>query len=170
MTITDEARRALGRWAARCAARALPLFERTARRDPRPRQALEAIRAFARGAPRDRNLRIVSLAALRAARDVDDPIATLAARAAGYAASTAYLHPIVTPHQSMHILAPAVYAAMARELKGDDDARVGDREIRWAITHAPTLVRALLRRFPRRPTGTSRRARLLHALDAGLRA
>ena len=111
MAIRVEALRALAQWAAGCAVRALPLFEKEARRDPRPREALAAIRRFARGVPRDQSLRIVSLAALRAARDVEDEAARLAARAAGYAASTAYLHPIVTPHQSMHILAPAVYAA-----------------------------------------------------------
>ena len=52
MTLSDEERRLLGLWAADCAERALPLFEAKTPSDTRPREAIEGIRAFARGEKR----------------------------------------------------------------------------------------------------------------------
>ncbi|WP_372339551.1 putative immunity protein, partial [Nocardiopsis sp. CC223A] len=45
----DDERRLLTRWAADCAERALPLFEAMAPGDGRPREAVEAARAYALG-------------------------------------------------------------------------------------------------------------------------
>jgi hypothetical protein len=168
MTLSDEDRRLLGLWAADCAERVLPLFEAKAPSDTRPREAIEAIRIFARGAKRSGQLRSVAWAALAAAREVGDPAATSAARAAGYAAATAYIHALATPHQLNHILSPAVYGAQACALALGDTS-VGEEEIRWAIEHASGAVRDIVRRMPVRGIGRSRLAALQYLLDAGLR-
>ena len=49
MTLSEKDRRLVGLWAADCAERVLPLFEAKAPSDTRPREAIEGIRAFARG-------------------------------------------------------------------------------------------------------------------------
>ncbi|WP_405439728.1 hypothetical protein OG373_21460 [Streptomyces avidinii] len=169
VTISEEDRRLLGRWAADCVERALPLFEAKAPSDSRPREAIEGIRAFVREGKRTARLRSLAWAAHAAAREVDDPAATAAARAACHAAATPYIHPLATPHQSKHVLGPAVYGALARELGAEDDTAVGDEEIRWAIEHAPPAVRELLRRMPARRPGRSRLDTLYYALDEALR-
>ena len=168
MTLSEEDRRLVGLWAADCAERVLPLFEAKAPSDTRPREAIEGIRAFARGGKRTARLRSLALAALAAAREVDDPVATPAARAAGLAASSAYMHALATTDQAKHALGPAVYVARARELAADDRS-VGDEEIRWAVEHASPAVREVVRRFPARGPGRSRLDALYYDLDAGLR-
>ncbi|WP_331766212.1 putative immunity protein [Embleya sp. NBC_00896] len=169
VTISEEDRRFLGLWAADCAERVLPLFEAKAPPDTRPREAIEGIRAFTRGGKRTAQLRSLAFAALAAARDVGDPAATAAARAAGYAAATPYIHPLATPHQAKHALGPAMYVALARELAAGNDTGVGDEEIRWAIEHAPTAVREVVRQMPVFVPGRSRLDALRHQLDAALR-
>ncbi|MFB7260445.1 putative immunity protein [Streptomyces nojiriensis] len=169
VTISEEDRRQLALWAADCVERALPLFEAKAPADPRPREAVEGIRAFVRGGQRTAKPRSLAWAAHAAAREVDDPAATAAARAACHAAATPYIHPLATPHQSKHVLGPAVYEAFARELAAVDDTDAADEEIRWAIEHAPPEVRALLRRMPARNPGRSRLDTLYYELDAALR-
>lgn len=158
--IDDEERRAIGGWTAACAERVLPLFEATVPHDARPRAALVAIRAFAIGGPRTKALRDVAWAALAAARETADPIASAAATACGLAAASAYIHAKVTPHQSKHILAVTAHAVLA----------AGDAELRWAIAHAPLEVRAVLRRLPPRVRGRGRIDAPMYELDAALRA
>lgn len=161
--------RAIGGWAADCAERALGVYERGAGADGRPRAAIEGIREFAGGGKRAARLRVLACAAAAAAREAGDPAAVAAARAAGHAAASAYTHPLADVQQTKHILGPAAYAALARELAGGGDARIGDGEVRRAIAQAPAEVRRVLRRVPARTAGSSRLATLLHALDAGLR-
>ncbi|MFJ6486822.1 MULTISPECIES: putative immunity protein [unclassified Streptomyces] len=168
IAISEEDRRQLGIWAADCVERALPLFEAKAPADTRPREAIEGIRAFVREGKRTAKLRSLAWAAHAAAREVDDPAATAAARAACHAAATPYIHPLATPHQSKHLLGPAVYEALARELAAGDAAGA-DEEISWAIEHAPPEVRALLRRMPARSPGRSRLDTLYYELDSALR-
>jgi len=160
--------RSLGGWAADCAERALPLFERCAPGDARPRAALEGIRAFAAGGRRSAQLRVLALAALSAAREVAHPAASAAARAAGLAASSAYTHPLADVQQTKHILGPAAYAALALELEGEDPA-AADAEVSSAIATAPGEVRDLLLQMPARSPGKSRADRLMYQLDAGIR-
>lgn len=169
MTLTEEDLRRVGLWAADCAERALPLFEAKAPGDTRPREAIEGIRAFGRGGKRTARLRSLALASLAAAREVGDPAATAAARAAGLAASSAYMHPLVTLDQAKHALGPAVYGARAREFAAADDPSAGDEAIRWAIEHASPAVREVVRRYPARGPGRSRLDALYFQLDAGLR-
>jgi hypothetical protein len=169
MTLTEADRRLIGLWAADCAQRVLPLFEAKAPSDPRPREAIEGIRVFARGGKRTAQLRSLAWAVYAAAREVGDPVATAAARAAGLAAATAYMHALVTPHQAKHALGPAAYGARARELATVNDPSAGDEEIRWAIEHASPAVREVVRRMPVRGSGRGRLDTLLYQLDAGLR-
>jgi hypothetical protein len=168
MTLTQEDLRFVGFWAANCAERVLPLFEAKAPADPRPRKAIEGIRIFARGGKRTAQLRSFALAALAAAREVSDPSATAAARAAGFAAATAYTKALSAPHHAKHALGPAVYAALARELAADGPG-VGDEEIRWAIDHASPAVREIVCRWPARVIGRTRLNALFYKLDSGLR-
>ncbi|HEX5064332.1 MAG TPA: hypothetical protein VFV99_33385 [Kofleriaceae bacterium] len=168
LKLSEADLRLIARWVSACAARALPLFEVAAPRDTRPRDALAGIRLFVRGGKRTAQLRSLALAALAAAREVGDPVATAAARAAGYAAASAYTHPLASPHQIKHILGPVVYAARARELAADD-ATAGDKELASALRRATPALRNVVRRFPSRRAGRSRLDQLYSQLDAGLR-
>jgi hypothetical protein len=168
IALSEEERRLISLWAANCAERVLGLFETKAPPDTRPRMALEGVRAFALGGKRTGQLRSLVWAALAAAREVGDPAATAAARAAAVAAGTPYIHALATPHQSKHILGPAMYQVQARQLEMDDPS-VGDEEIHWAIKHASPTVREVLRRFPVRSPGRSRLDAILYQLDTGLR-
>ena len=167
--LTLDSLRAIGGWAADCAERALPVFEAHAASDPRPRAAIDGIRAFAGGGPRTARLRTLALAAHTAAREVNDPAATAAARAAGSAAASAYTHPLADVHQTKHIVGPAAYAALALELDGGGP-RIADAEVLRAIGHAPAEAREVLLQMPARQPGASRLETLLYELDAGVRA
>lgn len=169
LTLTDDDRRLVGAWAADCAERVLALFEANAAADVRPRDAIEGVRAFAAGGRRTARLRGLALAALAAAREIGDPAAAAAARAAGIAASTAYTHALATPDQAKHVLGPGAYAARARELAASDDPGAADAEIRWAVERASPAVREITGRWPARERGQGRLDALLYALDAGLR-
>ncbi|WP_433260617.1 putative immunity protein [Actinosynnema sp. CS-041913] len=167
--LSDEDRRLVASWAVDCAERALPLFEAKAPGDTRPREAIEGTRAFAVGGKRTARLRTLAWAALAAGREVGDPVATAAARAASAAAGTPYIHALATPHQANHIHGPALYQAQARELAAGGDPDVGDEEIRWAIEHASPALREVVRRFPAGRPSRSRLGLLKHQLDTGLR-
>ena len=167
--LTLDSLRALGGWAARCAARALPIFERHAPSDARPRAAIEGIRTFAAGGKRTAELRSLALAALAAAREAEDPAAKAAAQAAGFAASSAYTHPLADVNQTKHIVGPAAYSALAVELEHAGDARFGDTEVRWAMEHMPAEARDILLHMPARPVGKGRVNRLMYELDNGIR-
>lgn len=169
-TLTLESLRALGSWAADCAERALPVYEKHAGSDSRPRAAIEGIRVFASGERRTAQLRSLSLSALAAAREIGDPAAAAAARAAGLAASSAYTHPLADVHQTKHILGPAAYAALALELDHAGDARISEDEVRWAIDRVTPEVREVLLQMPARQPGNSRLDTILHQLDTGIRA
>ena len=170
ITLTQEDLRFVGLWAADCARRVLPLFEAKAPSDTRPREAIEGIREFAGGGKRTARLRSLAMAALAAAREVGDPVATAAARAAGSAAASAYMHPLATLDQAKHALGPAVYAALARELAASGDSSAADEELRWVIQHASPAVREVVRRYPIRIPGRTRLNALFYRLDTGLRS
>jgi hypothetical protein len=169
-SLSLESLRALGSWAADCAERALPVYEKHAGSDSRPRAAIEGIRVFAAGGRRTAQLRSLALSAYSAAREADDPAAAAAARAAGLAASSAYTHPLADVHQTKHIVGPAAYAALALELDHAGDPGIADGEIRWAIEHVTSQVRAVLLHMPARQAGNSRLDTILYKLDAGIRS
>ncbi|WP_202865890.1 putative immunity protein [Kribbella turkmenica] len=168
MKLTDDERRAVTRFCADCAERALPLFEAAAPGDTRPREAIAAARAYADGAERTKRQRSAAWAAQTAAGEVDDPAASAAARSALGAAGAPYIHDLDSPHQVKHVLASAVYLAQARESAAGDPT-AGDKEIRWAIGHASPVIRDVVRRWPPRDPSRTRRGTLYHLLDAGLR-
>jgi len=118
--------RILALWAADCAERALPYFERNHPEDDRPRKAISACREWARNSVfRMADVRSVSLAAHAAAREVEgDNPARSAARAAGQAMATA--------HVPSHAVAAARYAATtvrdANEGTEAHDATAKERE------------------------------------------
>jgi len=168
-TLSLESLRAIGGWAADCAERALPVYETHTGADSRPRAAIEGIRVFAGGGNRTARLRSLAIAALSAAREVGDPAAAAAARAASLAAASAYTHPLADVQQTKHIVGPAAYAALALELDDAGDPNIAAGEVRWAIEHAPPEVRAVFLQMPARQPGNSRLDVLLYILDAGIR-
>lgn len=167
--LTLDDLRPIALWAAYCAERALPVFEAKAPDDTRPREAITAARAFGQGGARTTHLRRVGWAALAAAREIGDPAASAAARAACAAAGTAYTHPLATAHQINHILSPAAYGAHASALLAGNDPTIGEAEIRWAIENASPAVRHLVQRLSARAPSISPMGTLLSQLDAGLR-
>jgi DNA-3-methyladenine glycosylase len=102
--------KALALWAADCAEHVLPYFEKERPKDDRPRKAIEAGRAWARGAMTVGEARKAALAAHAAARCVNQAAARVAARSAGHAAATA--------HVTEHAPIAADYAAKAAEAAG----------------------------------------------------
>jgi Imm-5 like putative immunity protein len=139
-TLSEADRRIVAMWAADCAERVLGLFEAEAPGDDRPRDAIARTRAFARGelgVAEEIRRRFV---AGGAARDVSDPAAVAAARAAGQAASV--------PHMGAHALGAAAYAAKAAGLAAPDLPEAVGEEIRWQLGRMSGPVRAALRRLP----------------------
>ena len=116
--------------------------------DTRPRDAIDAAYAFARGGRRTGALRQSAWAAYRAAQEAASPAAVDAARAASHAAGAAYLHPMASAHQVKHILGAAAHAARAEELASGEDPRVTAGTLEWARHHAPAAVTAVLGRCP----------------------
>lgn len=161
--------RAIAGWAADCAERALPVYEAFIGSDKRPREAIEGIRDFAAGGNRSAQLRKIALAALSAAREIGDPAAAAAARAACLAASSAYTHPLADVEQTKHIVGPAAYAALAMELSQGGNEGIGDAEVRWSIEHAPREAREVLVLMDARNVGKSRLDRLMYDLDREIR-
>ena len=104
-----------------------------------------------------------------AAREVGDPAAAAAARAAGLAAASAYTHPLGDVTQTKHIVGPAAYAALALELDHNGDPIIAEEEVRWAVEHAPLEAREVLLHMPARHAGTSRLDTILYELDSGIR-
>ena len=118
----------LGIWAADCAERVLPYFEKKHPEDTRPRKAIETLRKWVRtGVFHMAEVRGASLAAHAAAREVaEDDAARSAARAAGQAMATA--------HVPRHSIAAAIYAATAiRDATGSMDKAIGERD--WQYQH-----------------------------------
>jgi hypothetical protein len=156
-------------YAAVSAQEALEIFESAHPADPRPRDAIDAARKFARGGERGKTLRDTAWAALKAARDADTAAAGDAARAAMCAASAAYLHPLAKAHQVKHILGAAAHAARAAELIAGGDWDVGADHIERARRRATPVVVDVLSRYPAAPPGGGRVGELLRDLDGALR-
>ncbi|MCL6569297.1 MAG: hypothetical protein K6T35_10580, partial [Meiothermus silvanus] len=83
-TLQDAHHRLLALWAADCAEHVLHLFEAVQPADPRPRQAIEQIRAWTRGEVKMMEARAAGGRAMSAAR-----VLSGAARYAAYAAGQA---------------------------------------------------------------------------------
>lgn len=130
--------RVLAVWAADCAERVLPYFEKEFPKDDRPRLAIEACREWARtGIFRMADVRRTSLAAHAAAREAEeDSAARFAARAAGQAMATA--------HVPTHSIAAAWYAAKTVWVADPQNAEKNiAKERDWQYRHLIKLERAL---------------------------
>ncbi|MFD6888303.1 putative immunity protein [Streptomyces sp. NPDC059957] len=167
--LTMDELRVVARYVLGSAEGVLHVFEEATPGDPRPRAAINAAGDFVSGARRTNLQRVTSLDAHRAAKEATTEAARLAARAAGDAASAAYLHPIAKATQVGHILRAAASAARIGELGADDDSAVGLRLIEEARQRATPVLIEVLNRYPAAPTGKSRTAQLMTLLDASLR-
>jgi hypothetical protein len=144
--LTDADHHALALWAADCASHVLPLFEAARPDDGRPRQAIDAARAWARGGISMWDARTGAGHANAAARDVRG-----APRFAAYAAAQA----AAVGHVAAHELGAAAYAiktvrAAAFGVDGGggsspgDAADAGRLECAWQHEQLPGSIRDLV--------------------------
>lgn len=122
--------RMLAQWAADVAERVLLHFEAQSD-DPRPRQAIEAARAWGRGEIPTAAAQRAAMDAHRAAREASGK-AAVAACAAGHAAGTALT--------ADHAPGAAVYATRAIEATGGD----AESERNWQIEQLPEAIREIV--------------------------
>ena len=136
-TLTDSDHQLLALWAATCAEHVLHLFESAQPLDPRPRQAIEQIRAWVRGEIRMSQSRAAGGHAMAAARELSG-----AARHAAYAAGQA----AVVAHVAAHELGAAAYAIKAARAAApeSESANSGRVECRWQHDQLPDAIRELV--------------------------
>jgi hypothetical protein len=136
-TLTDSDHRLLALWAAACAEHVLHLFESVQPSDPRPREAIEQIRAWARGEIRMSQSRAAGGHAMGAARELSG-----APRFAAYAAGQA----AVVAHVAAHELGAAAYAIKAARAAAAERERVaaGRLECQWQRAQLPHEIRELV--------------------------
>ena len=136
-TLTDSDHRPLALWAAVCAEHVLHLFESVQPSDPRPREAIEQVRAWARGEITMSQSRAAGGHAMAAARELRGP-ARHTAFAAGQAA--------VVAHVAAHELGAAAYAikAVLAAVPGQDSESAGRLECRWQREQLPLAIRELV--------------------------
>lgn len=136
-TLTDRDHHLLALWASDCAAHVLELFEAVRQDDPRPRRAIEQIRAWTRGDVGMMQSRAAGGHAMGAARDLRGA-PRFAAYAAGQAGAVA--------HVAAHELGAAAYAIKAvraaTPAAGRDAA--GRAECRWQRDRLPDAIRDLV--------------------------
>ena len=136
-TLTDSDHRLLALWPAACAEHVLQLFESPQPTDPRPRQAIEQTRAWARGEIKMSQSRDSGGHSQAAARELSGA-ARHAAFAAGQAAAVA--------HVAAHELGAAAYAikaARAAAPPGEGES-AGRLECRWQREQLPEAICALV--------------------------
>jgi len=133
-TLTASDHRLLALWAALCAEHVLYLFESEQPSDPRPREAIEAIRAWARGEVRMSTSRAAGGHAMGAARERSG-----AARYAAYAAGQA----AVVAHVAAHELGAAAYAIKAAQAAAPEK-HAGAVECGWQREQLPDSIRELV--------------------------
>ncbi len=136
-TLTDAHHQLLALWAASCAEHVLGLFESVRPEDRRPREAIEHVRAWARGEVKMMQARAAGGHAMGAARDL-----TGAARHAAYAAGQAG----VVAHVAAHELGAAAYAIKAVRAAAPEglSEAAGRRECRWQRDQLPEPIRELV--------------------------
>ena len=124
-------------WAADCAEHVLHHFEQARPTDDRPRQAIDLVRAWARGEVTMTRSRTAAGHANGAARDL-----TGAARHAAYAAGQA----AAVAHVAAHELGAAAYAIRAaRAAAADDESEAAGRsECQWQRARLPREIRELV--------------------------
>ena len=136
-TLTDSDHQLLALWAAACAEHVLDLFESAQPEDPRPRQAIEQARAWARGEITMTQARTAAGHAMGAARDLSG-----AARHAAYAAGQAAAVAHVAAHE-LGAAADAINAARAAAPEAEGEA-AGRLECQWQRDQLPAAIRELV--------------------------
>ena len=136
-TLTDADHRLLALWAASCAEHVLDLFEAARPGDPRPREAIEQVRAWTRGEIGMMQARAAGGHAMGAARDLRG-----APRHAAYAAGQAGAVAHVAAHE-LGAAAYAIKAARAAAPDGESEA-AGRLECRWQRDRLPEAIRELV--------------------------
>jgi len=134
-TLTEEDHRLLTLWAAECAEHVLHLFEDEQPTDTRPREAVEAARAWAAGRTPMMEARARGGHAMGAARSRRG-----AARSAAYAAGQA----ACVPHVPEHDLGAAAYAIKAVRAAHPRSSTAGRLERDWQRGRLPRQIRALV--------------------------
>lgn len=136
-SLTDDDHHLLALWAADCAEHVLSLFEAVRPGDQRPRQAIEAARAWTRGELAMMQARAAGGHAMGAARDL-----TGAARHAAYAAGQAG----AVAHVAAHQLGAAAYAIKAAQAAAPaaDIENARRRECQWQRDQLPAEIRELV--------------------------
>jgi hypothetical protein len=135
-TLTDFDHRLLALCAAACAEHVLHFFESVQPSDPRPRQAIEQIRAWTRGEIRMSESRAAGGHAMGAARELSG-----AARHAAYAAGQAG----AVAHVAAHELGAAAYAIKAaRAAAPGCEEHAGRLECGWQREQLPEAIRDLV--------------------------
>jgi hypothetical protein len=139
----QQDQRLLALWAADCAEQVLPYFEENYPEDDRPRKAIEAGRAWARGEIACGKARATAVAAHAAARAADEGPARAAARAAGHAAATAHM-----AGHARHAAAYAIKAVTAAALPASaETAAATERD--WQRRRLPGYLRGRNSPLPR---------------------
>ena len=136
-TLTDANHRLLALWAAACAEHVLHLFESVQPSDPRPRQAIEQVRAWTRGETKMMRARAAGGSGMAAARPLSG-----AARHAAFAAGQAG----VVAHVAAHELGAAAYAIKAVRAAASigEGEYAGRLECRWQRDPLPEAIRDLV--------------------------
>lgn len=136
-SLTDDHHQLMALWAATCADHVLSLFESVRPEDRRPREAIEAARAWARDEMPMMDARALGGHAMGAARDLVG-----AARFAAYAAGQA----ACVGHVAEHDLGAAAYAIKAVRAAASTVGaeRAGHDECSWQRDQLPEEIRALV--------------------------
>ncbi len=136
-TLTEIDHQFLALWAATCAEHVLVLFEESNRGDSRPREAIEAARAWARGETKMMATRAIGGHAMGAARHLRGA-ARFAAYSAGQAACVAHV-----PEHDLGAAAYAIKAVAAAAPEGRKrDAARAERD--WQRLHIPGHLHTLV--------------------------
>jgi len=134
-TLTDADHRRLALWAAACAEHVLHLFEDEQESDPRPREAIEAARAWSREEMSMMDARALGGNAMGAARALRGA-ARFAAYSAGQAACVA--------HVAEHDLGAAAYAIKAVRSANPGVPTAGRAERDWQRHQLDPAIRSLV--------------------------
>jgi len=146
--LDHQAQRTLALWAADCAERVLGLCEVRQPHDDRPRKAIEAARAWARGEINCTPARAAAVAAHAAARAATDPAAIATARLCGHTAAIA--------HSARHAGGVPLYTLKAVTAAAGPVAAI--KELAWQKRRLPKKLWPLV--FPAATNAASKKRRV----------
>jgi len=136
--INEQDHKAIAIWATDCAERVLQYFEKKYPKDNRPRNAIEAGRAWARDEITVGAARTGSISAHAAARTTNNAAARAAARSAGQAVATAHMvgH---AAHAAEYAIKAVMYATNSSETE-----KAVKNERNWQFRHLPKHLRLIV--------------------------